>query len=296
MQKFMKTSDELIQHMKNKGIKFNIINEIEAKEILENRNYYLKLASYRNNYSKNDKNEYIDLEFAYLKELSSIDMKLRYLILQMALDIEHSIKVILLDDIVKNNKIYEYKIVDDFRNNFPNSYSQIFNKLQNSYCGDLINKHQSNIPIWVLVEVISFGDIVKLYKLYCNNYNNLKYSKLLYSVRDIRNAAAHSNCLIYKLEKGSHIIASQEIINYLVRLNVSKIIRKNKLSNKFFSDFTTLLYTYKIFVKSQKLKERRKKELVEIFYKRILKNKEYFIKNNTLVSGYNFCKILVDDF
>lgn len=53
MQKLIKTSNELIEHMKNKGIKFNIINEIEAKKFLENNNYYFKLAAYRKNYFKN---------------------------------------------------------------------------------------------------------------------------------------------------------------------------------------------------------------------------------------------------
>ena len=88
MQKLIKTSNELIEHMKNKEIKFNIISEIEAKKILENNNYYFKLAAYRNNYFKKPNREYIDLEFAYLRELSIIDMELRHLVLEMALDIE----------------------------------------------------------------------------------------------------------------------------------------------------------------------------------------------------------------
>ena len=67
MQKLIKTSDELIEHMKNKGIKFNIINEIEAKKFLENNNYYFKLAAYRKNYFKKLNGEYINLEFAYLE-------------------------------------------------------------------------------------------------------------------------------------------------------------------------------------------------------------------------------------
>ena len=74
--KLLKTSDELISHMKIKGIKFDIVKE-EAKIFLQNNNYYMKLASYRANYDKRKSNgEYINLDFAYLRELSTIDMHL----------------------------------------------------------------------------------------------------------------------------------------------------------------------------------------------------------------------------
>ena len=74
--KLLKTSDELISHMKIKGIKFDIVKE-EAKIFLQNNNYYMKLASYRANYDNRKSNgEYINLDFAYLRELSTIDMHL----------------------------------------------------------------------------------------------------------------------------------------------------------------------------------------------------------------------------
>ena len=49
---FMKsllTPDELIAHMKEKGIGFNIVTEDQAKDFMANSNYYMKLASYRFN-------------------------------------------------------------------------------------------------------------------------------------------------------------------------------------------------------------------------------------------------------
>lgn len=45
-------TDELIAHMKQKGIKFDIISEQDAADFLSGNNYYMKLASYRTNYSK----------------------------------------------------------------------------------------------------------------------------------------------------------------------------------------------------------------------------------------------------
>ncbi|MBR1404727.1 MAG: hypothetical protein IJ558_11200 [Treponema sp.] len=50
--KQIKTTAELISHMKDKGIQFNIISETEAEKFLETNNYYMKLASYRANYDK----------------------------------------------------------------------------------------------------------------------------------------------------------------------------------------------------------------------------------------------------
>ncbi len=62
--KLLKTTDELIEHMKAKGIKFNITTEEDAKMFLQNNNYYMKLASYRANYDKHKGDDkYINLDF-----------------------------------------------------------------------------------------------------------------------------------------------------------------------------------------------------------------------------------------
>lgn len=63
--------DELITHMKNKGIKFDIVSEQDARKFLTYNNYYLKLASYRANCDKCSENsqrkgQYQNLDFGYL--------------------------------------------------------------------------------------------------------------------------------------------------------------------------------------------------------------------------------------
>ncbi len=50
--KEFKTNIELVEHMENKGIKFDLISKEEAIQFLEKSNYYLKLASYRVNFEK----------------------------------------------------------------------------------------------------------------------------------------------------------------------------------------------------------------------------------------------------
>lgn len=41
------SSKEILEHMKNKGILFNIVKEDDARHFIEEHNYYFKLASYR---------------------------------------------------------------------------------------------------------------------------------------------------------------------------------------------------------------------------------------------------------
>ena len=69
------TIDGQITDLVKKGVVFNIMNEDEAKKFLRYNNYYFKLKSYASNYPVNPKTgKYVNLEFAYLVELSKIDI------------------------------------------------------------------------------------------------------------------------------------------------------------------------------------------------------------------------------
>lgn len=81
-----------IDHMKSKGIMFEKMSEADAKRFLENSNYYFKLKAYCKNYSKNADGKYTGLDFAYLVDLSTIDLHLRKFIIKVSLDVEHFLK------------------------------------------------------------------------------------------------------------------------------------------------------------------------------------------------------------
>lgn len=75
-----------IEYMKNvNGIKFDIATEDQARDFLMQSNYFFKLKSFAKNYDKynsgENKDKYINLDFAYLQELSRLDMLLRKLII-----------------------------------------------------------------------------------------------------------------------------------------------------------------------------------------------------------------------
>ena len=112
--------DEQIMDMKSKGISFIQYEESDAKRFLQKNTYYFKLKAFERNYDKYNRTEkkgqYINLDFAYLVELSTIDMYLRKIILSMALDIEHALKVQLICDLTQNDDADGYSIVKEYLN------------------------------------------------------------------------------------------------------------------------------------------------------------------------------------
>ena len=101
----MKSSQDLVEHMKSKGITFNIVSPEDAVQYMKKNNNYFRVASYRKNYNKrldskqNPIDEYVNLDFGYLQDLAIIDMELRYTFIQLTLDIEHFAKMDLLGEI-----------------------------------------------------------------------------------------------------------------------------------------------------------------------------------------------------
>lgn len=106
MKKPKLTIEEQIEDMKSKNITFQYVSEKEAADFLRHNNYYFKLKSYGKNYEKYripaKAGQYVNLDFSYLQELSTLDMHLRKLILSMALDIEHALKTKILFDLSNN--------------------------------------------------------------------------------------------------------------------------------------------------------------------------------------------------
>lgn len=296
--------DELIEHMKNKGITFNEVSESDAKNFLRENNYYMKLAAYRSNYEKcptgKRAGQYQKLDFGYLKELSTIDMYLRYIIIDMCLDIEHAIKVKLLNDVTNNSAEDGYDIVRKFiaKDDNLRILKNIRSHKSGEYCKDLIEKYYPYFPVWVFVELISFGDLLYFCSFYKEIYGvQIVNNTLMNTVRDVRNAAAHSNCLLNKMTEriDSTKQVNSDISNFVKGMSdISKTSRVNNLNYKFANSFVTLLYVYDGLM-AEGSKQKRYKELQEFMNGRVIKNKSYFKSNSKIVSVYNFHKKVIDN-
>ncbi|WP_350342361.1 Abi family protein [Proteinivorax tanatarense] len=290
---------EQIEHMNSKGVMFNIIDEDEAKHFLKYNNYYFKLKSYAKNYNKyfEEENEkYANLEFAYLMELSKIDMYFRRFIIKMTLDIEHFLKTQLLRDFEQNDKENGYDIIDELFSKHDYIKDNISRQDKNSTCSDLIQKYKDDFAIWNIVEALSFGDFTKLYRIYYQKYPTKgSMERFLWSVRYIRNASAHNSCLLnsLKVPYSKTIRPNQQITKFLSEIGISRKSRRNKMVNPVIHDFVVSLYVFNS-VASESVKENTMRELKELMDDRVTYKKEYFEKNQFIKSYYNFLKTIVD--
>lgn len=236
----------------------------------------------------------------YLKELSTIDMHIRKFVMNLTLSIEHFLKAELIRDFSNNDQEDGYTIIDELLAKYPNINAAIDIRQGSSACTDLIAKYIDNFAIWNIVEVLSYGDFIKLYKLYYTKYpSDTDMRNFLWEVKFLRNAAAHNNCLINSL-KTSYIKPIK--LNKQVNTFVSKIPgitptgRRNKMSNHVVHDFVVALFVFDKVVTSPTYKKKTYEELVELFEGRIVANKQYFEKNEVITSTYKFVKIIIDYF
>lgn len=98
---------EMVPYLKNKNIKFELVSEYDAEKYLKENNNYYNVTAYKNNFPKYQcgqlAGKYIDLDFAYLKDLSIIDYRTRMLLFKMIIDIEHYLKIRILNKVEELN-------------------------------------------------------------------------------------------------------------------------------------------------------------------------------------------------
>ena len=257
--------DEQIEHLKNKGIKFEYCSEEHARQYLQKNNNFFKLRAYRKNYQKHadgkQAGQYIDLDFQYLVDLAVLDMELRYLLVHIALDVEHYTKMQLIKR-VENSDEDGYTIVQEYIDSLgedrkKNFLNEIKKNRDNVYCGAIIDKYEDRYPIWAFVEIIPFGRLVSFYRFCAERFND-KWMK-----------------------------------NNYYRLVTCKEIRTRKMSNAHVQQIITLLYMHKIMVTSDGVREKECKKLHE-YTQRMYKNIYYYEKNAVIKTTFSFLKLVVD--
>lgn len=301
--------NEQIDHFKKKNIKFIEMNELDARQYLSDSSYFFRIKSYAESFEyNNNKHQYINVDFAYLVELERLDCELRRFILDVSLDIEYSLKVLLINKLTNNVKEDGYKIVNSLLLNYPYINQNILNKMNNSTVSDLIRKYHPDWAVWNIVEVLTFGEFLKLFELYFDTYPN-KYIKsirnLIWSVKFLRNAAAHYSCLLntlripylYTNSKVRKIIPTTEVSAYVSKIStIGNQTRKKKLNIPIIHNFIATLILFDEVCKDPYKRKKHLDTLYQLIYVTFSRNSDYFKNEQAITSAYEFIKKVVDYF
>lgn len=310
--------DEMVPYLKQKNIKFEKISEERAEKYLRDNNNYYNVTSYKHNFERylfdgKFVDKYIDLDFAYLKDMAIIDHRVRLILFKMIIDIEHYLKIKILNTIETIDEEDGYRIVNlylekDFNDErFPKRvHNSIFKKVGNEYYQKIFSKYDvdkdkklENIPIWEFLEIITFGELVNFYDFYTKEYNLVDENRDVYIFRDIvklRNAVAHNTCVLSELnKKDNEYPPAYKVVQYLKSCNIGKETRDNKLGNSRIRQITYTLYMFNEIVTSDGIKKNIKKEINELFFDRIIHHKEYYNNNELLKSIYSYFKKIIEN-
>ncbi len=305
------TAHEQILHLLSKGVSFEILEQAAAEKYLQNNNNYFKLRAFRKNYERiaNGPNagKYIGLDFAMLCDLATIDMHMRYTILQIALNNEHFLKVKLLRKMEVNGED-GYAVVTDFFNHLQSEdrkrnthhYTQLTDELKrnqgNPYCGGLISACSDGYSVWAFIEVISLGMLLRFYKFCADRFGDrdmINDFYLMQSVRELRNASAHNNCIINDLQSANRMFIPDK--KMMVKLSsIRRDTLQKRLSNARILQICTLLYMHTKLGTDSANKHVR--DLLQSLIERMKRNKEYYKSNTIILGNYQFFIKLVDIF
>ncbi|MEJ7487757.1 Abi family protein [Staphylococcus pasteuri] len=302
-----------IKKLKRMGINFNIINEDKAKDILRDNTYLFKISYYRKNFYKYE--DGYRIEFAYLSDLSNIDMRFRYTLLHMTLDIEHAIKCLVLKLVTEDENEDGYDIINDFLSIDRSRYQEIDSdhqpltleqikaankeqlfkhlKKQQEYPSK-IQKYINDPPIWFCIEIMQLGQLTSFVEFYyerCKNDQLKIPSKLMKLMKNIRNKCAHNQAILINLGRNEETRAPREL------MSMSSIYQ---LPNSMFKvrTFIDILATFELhnLLCSKGIKKGRKPAILELksryklhfsYYKKAIDIQKFFSAMDKIIDSYS---------
>ncbi len=315
--KAARTPKELVALLKDHGVKFEKCGEDEAVEYLRHTNNYFRAASYRKLYPIKqfgpDKGNYSHLDFAALVALSSVDRELRAAFREITLDIEHFARVELVEKCVEQDEDC-YKIVDDYferlrkRNGDDRALDSIMarsstGKRPDPYSGDLIAHYLNDLgglSVWALLEVVEFGLFTDFW-LFCakrwKDQEMLDHHYLLKSVKGLRNACCHNDCMVHAFSKDAESAAFsvRDPLASSLKENGLKNTksRKGKLHNLRIAQIAAALYAASIFCDRDSTQARHA-ELLGKLRESVDTARPLFPKDGSLGAYFDFVFKMVD--
>ncbi len=270
-QEYLSVHDQII-YLKERNVKFDLMNEKAAKDILLHESYFHKLLNYKSVLSRfhlEEQDDFNGIDFNDLVELKQIDNVLRELFNDITLEIEHYFKVLILRHVDCNpkrcNHYFYYDIVDvDKVYRINNRMKKRIKNYDDYYSRKHLKKFPDQKPIWVLNEYLSFGEVLEIFTSYTRIYKLREFDTLITYLKEaklIRNITAHNNTLYMRS------FASRDDIKELRRdLDVLADVRLNEkyIASHFTNKLTSTLLVYKLLAPKEIYDARLNKVYIEI--------------------------------
>lgn len=299
-------SKKAINDLKNGyNVVFTLETEDQAATFIEVNNYWTKLVRYVQCFNVNEsepkKGKPSNLDFCYLKDMSSIDMHFRKALISLSLDVEHSLKTKMLNHMSNNDDFDEQLFLSTLRATFSNGFRNMLKHAKTSnYSSDIAYRYikSKKKRFHTIVELFSFGELVKSAELYMNKYpdflSELEHL-LLFNSKMLRNAAAHNNAILITLNPmfRKTISDRDEIIKIIRTLKLPSRLRTRIHKYQLFVDFICLLRAANIFC-SPAIKKVRIEELKDLFDNRCTRNSDYYTRHEHIPLFFKDMSNLVD--
>lgn len=303
------TVEQQIEHLKSKGLTFELCSEEDAASYLSGHTYYFKLAAYRVLFDKRvgglRDGQYANLDFGHLKALASLDRDLRYALLPLTLDVEHAMRTKLVRIATEREDEDGYSIARDYiaslnHNERRRRESDVKSLEHDAYCGALVARYGSRpeaMPIWVLMELFSFGSFASLYLFCADRWDDPAMRNEHYMLRQaqfVRNACAHSSNLINGFgAKNSAVESNANVERALARTGLSHRVRTAKMRNPRLKQITTLMYLHSRIIPEGSGRQRANSNMTTLAVK-MSEASTLFAGNDAIRSSLDFLTKIVD--
>lgn len=217
-----KTFEEQLKILEDRNM--NIEDYENAVNVLKTTNYY-RLTAYALNFKKDD-NYDNKISFNEMYKLYRFDKRLRHLILEILESIEITLRTYMAYNLSIKYGAKAHENPNLFKDiNLYNGYDDIYGKHHKGLIEEIkteihnnckepfvkhhLKKYKGNFPIWVIVEIFSFGMLSRTYanlntaeqkeiSKNCFNVNNQLLESWLNNLAYIRNICAHYGRLYNK--------------------------------------------------------------------------------------------------
>ncbi len=232
MKKF-KTIDEQITILKRKNIVFD--NELEARAVLLNNNYYNIINGYKDLFLNPSKKTFKSkTKFEEIYALYDFDRQIRGIFLEYILKIENILRSLIAYHFSQSYGFDNYLKLDSFETYHDVEITNVKKKKQIKFIQLLIGNINKKIaagidisyvthymtkygfiPLWVLVNILSFGEI-------CNFYKLMKQRERIKVAKEFNISETEMCSLLGILAKTRNLCAHGErLYNYKFNTNVT---------------------------------------------------------------------------